>query len=351
MTSVGCPDDLLVELRRGTLSRGRPRALDAHLLICAECRMSAALGRAVGPLPSVDAADEAMAARLVARTLAPRALPAGNAPPAPRPGVRAAASSARSRPSAGAARIPRWAAVAAGLALLAGAASAAVWRGRRLLAQPPRGPVSSSERGPTVRAPDVPVIVLLPPSRLAPPGPALGPAPPVLTPPGPALGPPSSVVASGEPKAASSASPARPPRRPARADLGAPSADAATVFRDANEARRGHRLDEARRGYELLQARFPESPEATLSHLSLGNLELARGAFASALVEFDAYVAEGASDLAEEALVGKARALAGLGRAAEERETWHALEARYPSSEYRFRARDRLRALDAGDRK
>ena len=113
------------------------------------------------------------------------------------------------------------------------------------------------------------------------------------------------------------------------------------LLRAANDARRARRLDDAIRGYEDLQARFPASREALVSRLSLGNLALSRGAFATALAAFDAYFASGATDLDEEALIGKARALAGLGRADEEREAWRALETRHPSSEYRWRARQR----------
>lgn len=120
------------------------------------------------------------------------------------------------------------------------------------------------------------------------------------------------------------------------------------LLRDANEARRARRTDDAVRAYRALQSAFPSSKEAVLSHLSLGNLELERGAFVAALAQFDAYLSSGGAELGEEALLGKAGALAALGRADEERAAWQTLQARYPRSEYLWRARQRLEALDRG---
>ena len=104
-----------------------------------------------------------------------------------------------------------------------------------------------------------------------------------------------------------------------------------------------------------MQAHFPGSPEATLSFLSLGDLllsqgaiALSQGALAQALAQFDAYLASGDTMMAEEALVGRARTLARLGRTEEERAAWRALLSRFPQSDYRWRAQQRLdRAGDA----
>ena len=46
--------------------------------------------------------------------------------------------------------------------------------------------------------------------------------------------------------------------------------------------------------------------------------------------------------MAEEALVGRARTLARLGRSEEERAAWRALLSRFPQSDYRWRAQQRL---------
>jgi len=143
-----------------------------------------------------------------------------------------------------------------------------------------------------------------------------------------------------------------PPLHPAGRATQTAALDPEGLLREANEARRARRPEEAARGYRALQARFPSSREAVLSHLSLGNLQLSRGAFAEALAQFQAYLrlrGEGA-ELAEEALLGEARALAALGRPDDERAVWQTLVARFPRSEYAWRARERLRELQRGAR-
>ena len=311
MTQVVCPDevdDLLLYARRGTLARDDARELDAHLGTCVTCRLSLALGRAAGPLPALGAEDDAMAARLVGRALAPRAVaaPASRVPRA---------------------RVPRWATVAAVLALAAGVASAAVWTSRRLAASASEAPRSSAPRSSLHLA-----------RRVFAPPPVSADAPSESAPP-----PVSPMAVADARRVVALPRPAEPPRAPATTAV--PAETAAVLFGAANDARRARRLDDAARIYDVLQTRFPTSREAILSHLSLGTLALGRGDFASALAQFDAYLDAGAADLGEEALLGKARALAGLGRAAEEREVWRVLEARYPTSEYRWRARQRLGEL------
>ncbi|HEX4403670.1 MAG TPA: tetratricopeptide repeat protein [Polyangia bacterium] len=308
---MACPDEidaLLLGARRGPGEGAR--LLDAHLVTCATCRFSLALGRAVGPLPDVDAEDDAMAARLIARALAPRivAVPV------------VCAARMRARP-------PHWAMVATALALAAGVASAAAWTGRRLFA--PTHEVSrSAARQTSVRPAD---------QTMAPPTPSEAPAPidsPV------AADARDSVVARRAVVSPRASDSARVPTTPVVS-----TETAAMLLVSANEARRARRFDEAARIYDVLQTRFPNSREAILSHLSRGTLALGRGDFASALAQFDAYLDAGVADLGEEALLGKARALTGLGRAVEEREAWRTLEARYPSSQYRWRAQQRLQEL------
>ena len=113
--------------------------------------------------------------------------------------------------------------------------------------------------------------------------------------------------------------------------------------------RHGRRVGEAIGLYRALQAGFPSSPEARLSHLSLGDLLLAGGDDRAAIVELDAYLGGPGAPLAEEALVKKARALERLERPTQEQETWRELLARFPSSGYAWRARQRLARLE-GDR-
>jgi len=302
----GCPEDALVRARRGELQPGEAGTLEAHLAVCAVCRMSAALGRAVGPLPPPDDEDEALARRLIDRHL-------GAVPPAPS----VVALPLRPRRAQG-----RTLALAASLLLMAGAASAGYWAVRAKTAPP--GPARAAWTPPPA-----------PPRRAPPAGARAAPPSPPSPPTDPALSvPPRSV-------------PPPPGRAQGQATQTA-AVDADALLRDANEARRARRPEEAARGYRALQARFPSSREAALSYLSLGNLQLSRGAFAEALAQFQAYLrlrGDGA-ELAEEALLGEARALAALRRPAEERAVWHTLEDRFPRSEYSWRARQRLRELE-----
>lgn len=304
-----CSDDALVRGRRGELSADEARALEAHLATCALCRMSVGLGRAVGPLSGPDDEEQAMARRLVDRQLG------------------AAVEARLPRVVALPVRATRWRgrtlALAASLLLLASAASAAYWTvhvkaARRAAAEraawtpPPAAPARRTTTGTTTGEPA--------PERLPPPAPVI------------------------EEKPSAAAPPVRAPVRATRTAALDPEA----LLRDANEARRARRLDEAARGYRALQARFPSSREAVLSHLSLGNLLLSQGAFADALAQFQSYLRSDGAELAEEALLGQARALAALGRADDERTVWRTLESRFPKSEYSWRARQRLRALDRG---
>jgi TolA-binding protein len=67
------------------------------------------------------------------------------------------------------------------------------------------------------------------------------------------------------------------------------------------------------------------------------------GQSSGALSQFDRYLSrKPQGPLAQEALFGKASALARLGRLAEERRTWETLLARFPKSVYRDRANERL---------
>lgn len=329
MSRGTCPDDLddlLVDARRGTLSAGASRTLNEHLAACATCRLVNTIGRSVGPLPPVDDEDEAMALRLLAG--------------APRPAAKRAHRRAPTRLVAPW-RWPRWAAAAI-IVVVAGVSSAAIWTAHDRAIR--------SEVASTATLNDA-----LPRAKHAPAVPA---ALPVL--PGPSV--PSvapSVATSVAPSPASSAAPSRvamarpaaPPPPAVRATAPPPMVAAPApeqLLRDANEARRARRTDDAVRAYRALQSAFPSSKEAVLSHLSLGNLELERGAFVDALAQFDAYLSSGGAELGEEALLGKAGALAALGRADEERAAWQTLQARYPRSEYLWRARQRLEALDRG---
>jgi TolA-binding protein len=106
--------------------------------------------------------------------------------------------------------------------------------------------------------------------------------------------------------------------------------DAATLFSHANAARRAKHVAEAIRTFRQLQNQFPQSSEAAVSHLSLGNLLLERGDAASALGEFTQVTGA----LAEEGLIGQARAYDMLGRDEDTRLIWTRLRERFPNSIY-----------------
>jgi hypothetical protein len=340
MTAAECPEDLLVGERRGTLTAGQRRDLTEHRVGCALCRLDTAIGRAIDPLLEVDADDAALAARLVDRVLAPRAIPARAADAtAARRGRRAPVGG----PPPPARRLllrPRHArrrslAVAAVLLLTAGvSAAAALWR-----VSPWRAPSASQSDG----APPPSGRRAAPRSTLELPGSAPA-APPVA----PAPEPPAVVTMAGPEAAGRPQLPSSSARRlPASSAAAAPTAavSAADLFAAANRARSRRQPDEAVRLYHKLQRTMPASAEAALSYVSLGNLQLGRGAADDALAAFNAYLAGGDALLDEEAMVGRARALAQLGRDADERTAWQALLARYPRSSYRWRAEQRIAEL------
>jgi TolA-binding protein len=120
---------------------------------------------------------------------------------------------------------------------------------------------------------------------------------------------------------------------------------AGDLFSSGNRARRAGQNARAIALFQQLQREFPSSAEAQLSRLSLGRVWLAQGVASQALAQFDGYLKSG-GPLAEEALLGKARALAALGRFGEERAAWQTLQRRFPASVYHAQADERLRQLD-----
>jgi outer membrane protein assembly factor BamD (BamD/ComL family) len=138
--------------------------------------------------------------------------------------------------------------------------------------------------------------------------------------------------------------PARPPPSAAFAAAEPVEPTAASLLQGANAARSRGQIEQAASLLRELQQRFPGSPEATLSHVSLGKLLMLRGSSEAALREFSTYLTRG-GPLEEEALVGRAQALGAMGRLGEERGTWEALLTRFPNSVYAPRARERLGVL------
>jgi TolA-binding protein len=277
-----CPDNLLVRLRRGTLTAEEHERLDSHLAQCASCRLTLAVGQDFDAALDTSAGDDLIAAR-IARGAGRR-----------EPGMRGR----RAR------RLSSVAIAAIGVAAGAGLAAAAIggWRLR-------------TER---VQSPQVV------PAKLSAPAPA----------------PPTVQAEPIEPAAPTLETPveqhdALPPT--------APPLSAAELFAKANASRSEGQGRRALSLYSELQRRYPGSAEADVSHVSLGRVMLDLGQFSGALTEFNRYLSrKPGGSLAQEALFGKASALARLGRTDEERRTWETLLAQFPKSVYRDRASERL---------
>ena len=125
-------------------------------------------------------------------------------------------------------------------------------------------------------------------------------------------------------------------------------ATAATLLRDAGDARRGGSSEEAITLLRRLQQEFPESREAILSSVPLGGLLLSKGLGQAALSQFDRYLTPSSSRaaLVPEALYGRGRALALMGDRAEERRTWERLLSDFPQNAYGPWAHRRLSELN-----
>jgi TolA-binding protein len=115
----------------------------------------------------------------------------------------------------------------------------------------------------------------------------------------------------------------------------------ASLFEQANQARRKGKLLEATQLYRELATRFEHSPEARLSLVVVGRLELDHGDPENALRAFRGYLSLGDRALREEALVGRTQALHRLGRTDEERDSLRELLKAYPDSSYGRLARER----------
>lgn len=130
------------------------------------------------------------------------------------------------------------------------------------------------------------------------------------------------------PESASASGAARPePPEPALSS-------AAELFERATALRRAEDVVGARRSYQELATRFPGTPEARIGLAVLARLELDLGDAASALRDFDAYLATGDLALREESLAGRALALGELGRTVDQCDAFAALQRAYPATLY-----------------
>lgn len=277
-----CPDNLLVASRKGTLTAEEQERLDTHVRQCSLCRLALAVGQDFDAVLETSPGDELIAAR-IAR--------------GPRDG------------SFGGTRRARRASVvviaAAGVIAGAGLAAAAIggWKLR-----------SERVASPALEHPPAPAAMPARPERIEPAKDLTGPE--------------------AEPSTEVPAAP--PPSAP-------PPLTAAELFAKANASRSEGNGRRALSLYGELQSRYPVSEETEISYVSLGRVMLDLGQSSGALSQFDRYLSrKPQGPLAQEALFGKASALARLGRLEEERRAWQTLLARFPNSVYRDRANERL---------
>jgi TolA-binding protein len=360
------PEELIDKLQAGELNSAERERLDAHVEQCSACRFEIGVR-----------ADLAQDAPLFAERPQLTFARQQAAPRAPTLANGAACASGSVRP-----RVPRrWPLVmlAAALVLCAGGATAAVvtgavapriwlhWSperkavsaarpaGELKIVQAPKRPaksvISAAAPLPAVpAAPDSEVTAAaapsaeatLPASETAPRAPAQVAMPvreavhaaPAVAAPSPAsvafpsLG---SEAAQSHNALPSDAAPQRSP--------------AASLFSDANRARRDGNMDRAVALYQSLQARFPSSAESELSRALVAQMLLERGSPEAALAGFDRYLAQGTPVLGAEALVGRARALEQLGKLAQAAAAWQEVQARFPGSVHARLAAARLVAL------
>ncbi len=295
------PEDLLEKEARGVLDAGERARLDAHLAHCTACRMERQL--------RADFAEELESEFPLERAIGLGIERASVIPPA-RESVMVLRAPRRRRHRA------VWLLAAAAL-LVGGAAAAAMgirearWTAPVAIpAAPVQGDAPEATRAKTHHA-----------STIEAPEPA--PAQPVET-------------------AVAASAPSSPHRAAHVVAVAAPIVGPAELFDMASEARRrgdyGRVLDLDRE----LEQRFPTSREAQVCRAIVGRVLLDRGDPAGAIAKFDAYLAGGAGDLGEEAMVGRATALDRLGRSDEATRAWSALVAAFPESPYAARARARL---------
>lgn len=297
MTRQDCRGELVLAERKGELPRVARQALENHLRVCDSCRVLREYGRAFDSPPQVEADDarrlDAMLAASEQWLDQPRTQTWRPTPPKRRYGtaVIVAAFAATSMAAAAATlKIQRTAAVAE--------PTAQAW---------PKASVQ-----PSLAAPAVERAARQAWSSLrAPAGPA------------------------NEPETLSVVR-----------EQSAERSDGATAERllqQATLARRNGNVALASKLFHKLQQSYPKSRESRLSWVAFGTLLLESGQPAAALDQFNRYLATSSGlNLSAEALFGRGRALAQLGRSAEEQAVWRQLIERFPTSPYVSHARRRL---------
>ena len=321
-TSMSCGEDRVALARRGALSPEEWQDFATHLAECVDCRVAWRLGMDFEHGAPARPGDE----RIVSR------------------GVKAAlASSARRRPN-----LIRLALAASVVLVAASAASAALLLHVRHSGQAESQPTPSKIRPAKSRAarnaaaapqvqtvpaesPAGPAVEL--PAALPAPSQASAPAAPATT--APASPKVERVSARPSPEVATldpfehAGSPLSPPPAPP------PREDAPGLFARALAERQEGRGQTAIATFRRLEREFPDSREATVSLVSLGDLLLGTRQEAEALLCFEAYLHRAPTGaLVPEAWIGKARALDALGRVTEARVAWKEIARRFPNAPY-----------------
>ncbi len=153
-------------------------------------------------------------------------------------------------------------------------------------------------------------------------------------------------VAAPEPAAPSS----EPGVTPGRASPSAPSPSASAesageLLARAREQRASGSMKDAAKAYRRLIGEHPGSAEAHTARVALGQLELsALSNPAGALAQFTEYLRRG-GPLEQEARYGQVRALAALGRSAEEKRAIEAFLAKHPKAMQSAALKERLKTL------
>ncbi len=290
-------EDLSALSRRGELDVAERRRLELALASSSEARLLHRAGLELDQAGSVLPGDDALAERVKQRVLR-RALPAAALPKRRR-------------------RLLAWG-IAAAVACVAVAAGGTVAG-----FQPLRAVFST----PAVLAPKLPAKAAPAAARAA-----STPAVAVAHEPAPAARP-------------ATDAPVPVPVPVSKPAVGVEATSPGELFASAAMARRRGKPQEAMLLYDALQNRFPGSAEANAADMALGMLRLQRGQARSALDHFTHFLSRNPrSELAPEALWGKAQALSGLGRGAEARRNYASLLERYPDSTYAAAARGKLEA-------
>lgn len=358
------PEELIDKLHDGSLTAPERERLDMHLAQCSACRFEIAV--------RADLADDAPAIderpQLTFNPGAPRerTSPTPQVEPAP---------VARVSPSPRARSRRRWplAMLAAALVLSAGGAMAAVMTGAvgtHWLGWPPQSkPAESGTRVHEAKPSSMPKRAAFTPEATIAAQPevvASSAAPPNPSAPGPVIAPPPVSVArpslhdavparhgdmaSGAPNKTRAASVTAAPAASTvdtPSEVPTPRVDAASLFADANRARRDGNVDRAVGLYRTLQSRYPNSSESELSRAMLAQMLLDRGNPEAALAGFDRYLADDSPVLSAEALVGRARALEQLGKSTQAMAAWRQVQSRFPGSVHARLAATRLAVLGA----